>query len=94
MSIEAGKKHWAMIPPQVVPGAGIDSLIDKQLAEKKLVPNAPASRSALVRRLYLDLTELADGTFIAIWAQIKSSPGELYGDIHSARIVLRKRPQA
>ena len=50
-SIEEGKKHWAMIAPQVVPGASIDGLIDKQLAEKNLTPNAPASRSALVRRL-------------------------------------------
>ena len=47
-----------MIPPQIVPGASIDSLIDKQLAEKKLTPNPPASRLALVRRLYLDLTGL------------------------------------
>ena len=39
---------------------------------------------------YPTLTELADGTLVAIWAQIKSSPGELYGDIHSARIVLKK----
>ncbi len=35
---------------------------------------------------YPALTELADGTLAAIWAHIKSSPGELYGDIHSARI--------
>lgn len=39
---------------------------------------------------YPALTELADGSLIAIWAQIKGSPGELYGDIHSARIVLKK----
>jgi len=39
---------------------------------------------------YPTLTELADGTLAAIWAQIKSSPGELHGDIHSARIVLKK----
>ncbi len=58
MSLDEGKKLWAMIPPQVVSGASIDSLIDKQLAEKMLTPNAPASRSALVRRLYLDLTGL------------------------------------
>ncbi|MFN0080556.1 MAG: sialidase family protein [Prosthecobacter sp.] len=38
---------------------------------------------------YPTLTELADGTLVAIWAQIKGSPGELYGDIHSARIVLK-----
>ncbi len=58
LSLDEGKKLWAMIPPQVVSGASIDSLIDKQLAEKMLTPNAPASRSALVRRLYLDLTGL------------------------------------
>jgi predicted neuraminidase len=39
---------------------------------------------------YPTLTELPDGTLTAIWAQIKGSPGELYGDIHSARIVLKK----
>jgi predicted neuraminidase len=39
---------------------------------------------------YPTLTELADGTLIAIWSQIKGSPGELYGDIHAARIVLKK----
>ncbi|MFN0075030.1 MAG: DUF1549 and DUF1553 domain-containing protein [Prosthecobacter sp.] len=58
LSLDEGRKLWAMIPPQIVPGASIDGLIDKQLAEKKLVPNAAASRSALVRRLYLDLTGL------------------------------------
>lgn len=31
-----------------------------------------------------------DGTLDAVWAQIKSSPGKLYGDIHSARLVLKK----
>jgi predicted neuraminidase len=35
---------------------------------------------------YPTLTELTDGTLIAIWAQIKGAPGVLYGDIHSARI--------
>ncbi len=39
---------------------------------------------------YPTVTELADGTLVAIWTQIKSSSGELYGDIHSARITLRK----
>jgi alpha-L-rhamnosidase len=39
---------------------------------------------------YPTLTELPDGTLAAIWAQIKSSTGELYGDIHAARIVLKK----
>ena len=39
---------------------------------------------------YPALAELPDGTLVAIWAEIKSSPGELYGDIHSARITLKK----
>ncbi len=39
---------------------------------------------------YPSLTELPDGTLVALWAQIKSSPDELYGDIHSARIFLKK----
>lgn len=39
---------------------------------------------------YPAVTELADGTLVAIWVQLKSSPGELHGDIHSARIVLKK----
>lgn len=39
---------------------------------------------------YPTLTELPDGTLAAIWAQIKSSSDELYGDIHAARIVLKK----
>lgn len=56
--LKDGGKHWAMLPPQIVPGASIDSLVDAKLAEKKLKPNAPASRAALVRRLHLDLTGL------------------------------------
>jgi hypothetical protein len=39
---------------------------------------------------YPSLTELPDGTLVALWAQIKGSTGELYGDIHSARIVFKK----
>jgi hypothetical protein len=49
---------WSLRPPQAVPVASIDSLIDAKLAEKKLKANAPASRAALVRRLHLDLTGL------------------------------------
>lgn len=37
---------------------------------------------------YPSLTELADGSILAIWAQIKASADELYGDIHSARLRL------
>jgi hypothetical protein len=39
---------------------------------------------------YPSLTELPDGTLVALWAQIKSSSGELHGDIHSARITVRE----
>lgn len=37
---------------------------------------------------YPTLAELPDGTLVAVWAQKKDSPGELYSDIHSARIAL------
>ena len=30
-----------------------------------------------------------DAWLVAIWAQIKGSPGGLFGDIHSARIALK-----
>ena len=56
-------------------------------------PALLADRSATVGGwsiCYPTLTELLDGTLAAIWAQIKSSTGELYGDIHAARIVLKK----
>ncbi|MFN7562161.1 MAG: DUF1549 domain-containing protein, partial [Prosthecobacter sp.] len=58
LSLEEGRKLWSLQPPQIVPGASIDSLVDAKLAEKKLKPNASASRAALVRRLHLDLTGL------------------------------------
>ncbi|MFO1482632.1 MAG: DUF1553 domain-containing protein [Verrucomicrobiaceae bacterium] len=58
LSLEEGRKLWSLQPPQIVPGASIDSLVDAKLAEKNLKPNAPASRAALVRRLHLDLTGL------------------------------------
>ena len=49
---------WSLLAPKSTPGASIDNLVDAKLAEKKLKPNAPASRAALVRRLHLDLTGL------------------------------------
>jgi len=39
---------------------------------------------------YPTLTELTDGALGAIWAQIKDSPGELQGEIHSARFALKR----
>jgi sialidase-1 len=37
---------------------------------------------------YPTLTELPDGTLVAIWAQKKDSTAGLYSDIHSARVML------
>jgi len=58
LSVEEGRSHWSIIPPRAAPGASIDALVDAKLAEKKLIPNPPANRAALVRRLSLDLTGL------------------------------------
>jgi predicted neuraminidase len=38
---------------------------------------------------YPSVAELPDGTWLVVWTQIKSSPGELYGDIQAARVVLK-----
>jgi len=57
MSIEQGRKLWSLIPPMAIQG-DLDSLVNASLARQKLTPNPPASRSALVRRLHLDLTGL------------------------------------
>ncbi len=40
---------------------------------------------------YPTLTELVDGTLVAIWAQKKDSADESYSDIHSARITLSNK---
>ncbi len=61
----------------------------KTWSEPTLLADRPAKGSGW-SICYPALTELADGTLVAIWAQKKDSPGELYGDIHSARIVLKK----
>jgi hypothetical protein len=34
------------------------------------------------------LTELPDGTLVAIWSQKKDWTGGLYSDIHSARVMV------
>ncbi len=39
---------------------------------------------------YPTVTELSDGTLLAVWTQIKSTAEEKYGDIHAARIALRQ----
>ena len=61
----------------------------KTWSEPTLLADRPAKDSGW-SVCYPALTELADGTLVAIWAQKKDSPGELYGDIHSARIILKK----
>jgi predicted neuraminidase len=58
-------------------------------SEPTLLADRPAKGSGW-SICYPALTELADGTLVAIWAQKKDSPGELYGDIHSARIRLKE----
>jgi predicted neuraminidase len=35
------------------------------------------------------VAELPDGALVAVWTQKKDSPGEVYGDIHSARITVK-----
>lgn len=61
----------------------------KTWSEPTLLADRPAKGSGW-SICYPTLTELADGTLVAIWAQIKNSTGELYGDIHSARIRLKE----
>ena len=64
--IESRKQeHWCwqpVSPPEVPelgsPSQAIDFLLNSKLAEKKLKPNDPASRSALLRRISFDLTGL------------------------------------
>lgn len=57
-ALSGAESLWSLQPPRNMPAASIDSLIDAKLTEKKLIPNPPAHRAALVRRLHLDLTGL------------------------------------
>lgn len=61
----------------------------KTWSEPTLLADRPAEGSGW-SICYPALTELADGTLVAIWAQIKNSTGELFGDIHSTRIRLKE----
>ncbi len=61
----------------------------KTWSEPTLLADRPAKGSGW-SICYPALTELADGTLVAIWAQIKNSTGELFGDIHSARIKFKE----
>jgi len=81
LSLEEGRKLWSLQPPQLVPGASIDSLVDAKLAEKKLKPNASASRAALVRRLHLDLTGLPP-TDLSDKSALDALVDELLGSSH------------
>jgi len=54
-------------------------------------PTLPAARPEKVGRwsiFYPALTELPDGTLVAVWAQKKDSTGGLFSDLHSARVTL------
>ncbi len=50
--------HWAYKPVQKPEGKGIDSFINKRLAEKKLKMSPATDRVTLARRLHLDLLGL------------------------------------
>jgi predicted neuraminidase len=39
---------------------------------------------------YPTVAELSDGTLLAVWTQYKSTAEEKYGDIHAARVALRR----
>jgi len=52
------KKWWAFQPVKASPGATIDSLLRAKMAEKGVVPNAPADKITLLRRASLVLTGL------------------------------------
>jgi hypothetical protein len=52
------KKWWAFQPVKATPGASIDSLLLAKMAEKGVVPNAPADKTTLLRRASLVLTGL------------------------------------
>jgi hypothetical protein len=58
LALSGAESLWSLQPPRNMPAVSIDSLIDAKLREKKLIPNPPAHRTALVRRLHLDLTGL------------------------------------
>jgi hypothetical protein len=68
----------------------MDRSMEWQLIASRSVDNDRPTKVGGWSICYPTLTELPDGTLAAIWAQIKSSTGELYGDIHAARIVLKK----
>jgi predicted neuraminidase len=54
-------------------------------SEPAIIADRPARESGW-SVCYPSAAELADGHLIVIWTQIKSSPGELYGDICAARV--------
>ncbi len=63
--IKAGatyEPHWSFVAPKksTLPAKAnpIDHFVNQRLAEKKLIPSAPADPETLVRRLFIDLTGL------------------------------------
>jgi predicted neuraminidase len=63
----------------------------KTWSEPTLLADRPAKGSGW-SICYPTLTEQPDGTLVAIWTQKKDSSGELYGDIHTARIQVAPQP--
>ncbi len=65
---DKARAHWALQPlksptPPSVPGvkSNIDAFVRAKLKESGLKPNPPASRQALIRRAYYDITGLPPG---------------------------------
>jgi hypothetical protein len=57
------REHWAWQPLRrnLPPGVSVDVFLKEKLDAKAIRPAAPAARSALIRRLYFDLTGLPPG---------------------------------
>jgi hypothetical protein len=53
--LEQGANHWAFQPIRKSPARGIDELVRARLRKESLTASREASRTTLIRRLYLDL---------------------------------------
>jgi predicted neuraminidase len=58
-------------------------------SEPTLIADRPKQGSGW-STCYPTVAELPDGTLAVIWTRIKSSPGELYGDIFATRVRIAK----
>ncbi len=65
------RQHWAFQPPKAAPNGSIDHFIGRKLAENGLTWSPEASREALIRRAYFDLTGLPPS--IAEWRRWRES---------------------